>query len=255
MSILTLIIDDEFLARERLKKLLEPFPEIVLVGECKNGEDAFEMIHLKNPDLIFLDIQMPGISGIDLIGKLNQHRVKVPMTVFTTAHNAFAIQAFERNAIDYLLKPFEPERFQHTIGRVKSQMELKQSHELSQQMQRLLQSFTTVKNEFRQSFEIREKGIETKIRVEEVLYLTSESNYLKLVTFQKNWMVRGTLQQISEELNPRDFLRIHRSTIIHLRYLEGYRYLNNHEFLFKMKNGDELTSGRSFYHSIQKQFG
>ena len=255
MSILTLIIDDEFLARERLKKLLEPFPEILIAGECKNGEDGFEMIRLKNPDLIFLDIQMPGISGIDLIGKLDQHKVNVPLTVFTTAHNAFAIQAFERSAIDYLLKPFEMERLQQTIARVKSQMELKQSHELSQQMQRLLQSFTPTTGAFRQSFEIREKGIETNVQVDEILYFTSDSNYLKLVTFKRNWLYRGTMQQISEEMNPRDFLRIHRSTIIHLRYLEGYRYLTNHEFLFKMKNGDELTSGRSFYDSIQKQFG
>jgi len=254
MSIKTLIVEDEFLARERLKNLLTPYAGMVLVGECKNGEEAVDMIQRKVPDLVFLDVQMPGMTGLDVIDQLKRIGVAMPLVVFTTAYDQYAIKAFESHAIDYLLKPFEKDRFQVTIDRIERQFQLQESEELNRRMQRLIQHYSPSSAAFRSHFILNERGVERTVPVQEVQYLESDGNYLKLVTAERNWLFRGSLHQMEEELNPKDFLRIHRSVMIQRVYVDSYRYHGNNEFRFRMKNGVLFLSGRTYRKSIQEYY-
>jgi len=254
MPIKTLIVDDEFLARERLKKLLNSFVGILVIGECKNGEEAVSMIQHKAPDLVFLDVEMPGRTGLEVIQQLRVIGVALPLIVFTTAYDQYAVKAFESHAIDYLLKPFEKDRFQITVDRIEQQFQLQQAQELNQRMQRLIQHFSPVSATFRTAFTVSERGIERTLPVQEVYYLESDGNYLKLVTLERHWLYRGSLSQMEQELNPRDFLRIHRSTVIQVSCMDSYRYLGNNEYRFRMKNGATVLSGRTYKQSIQEYF-
>ncbi len=254
MPIRTLIVDDEFLARERLKKLLEPYPEIRLLGECRNGEEAIETVTNKEPDLLFLDVQMTGLNGIEVVGKLQNMSIDLPLIVFTTAYDQYALKAFEANAIDYLLKPFEKERFGQAIEKIKQQYDLRQSFDLNKKMMNLMKAFSPAASAFRLAFTIKEKGKEHIVPVEDIFCMVAEGNYLQLHTPQRDWLYRATMNQITEELDTSDFLRIHRSIILNLRYLQGYQYLGNNEYRFRMKNGKELVSSRSYKAAIMEYF-
>ncbi len=254
MLIRTLIVDDEYLARERLKKLLEDYPEMRIVAESRNGEEALIDILNKSPHLIFLDVQMPRLNGIEVIQKLQKEGVSLPLIVFTTAYDEYALKAFDTNAIDYLLKPFEKERFKQTIEKIKEQRQLRQSHDLNNKMMKLMKSFNAASSEFRLQFIIKEKGRDFYINIEDILYLKADGNYLQLVTSGKTWLYRATMHQIENELDTRDFLRIHRSILINLQHLSGYQYLNNNEYKFKLTNGEMLLSSRSYKQAIIEHF-
>lgn len=254
MLIRTLIVDDEFLARERLKKLLAIYPEIRVISEARNGEEAINEIKNKQFQLVFLDVQMPGINGIEVIQHLQNGSIKMPLTVFTTAHDEYALKAFDTNAIDYLLKPFEKDRFKKAIEKVKQQLQLKQSLDLNHKMMSLMQNFNASASDYRLQFVIKEKGKEWKVNTDQIMYLQADGNYLQLVTQTKRWLYRGTMNQIESELDARDFLRIHRSILLNLQYLKGYQYLNNNEYRFKLANGEELISSRSYKQAISEHF-
>ncbi|UCD61290.1 MAG: response regulator transcription factor [Flavobacteriaceae bacterium] len=249
MKLRGIIIDDEFLARQRLHKLLETVPEVTIVADCKNGTEAVEKIRLKEPDFVFLDIQMPDMDGFQVLERLEQ----IPYVIFTTAYDSFALKAFEINAVDYLLKPFDEERLHKSIKRMISLKKTDSAIALEAKIGRLLNEYRKEKHtSFRNSFEIKKNGRLIQISVDSISYLKSEGNYLDLISDNGNYLFRATMNSLEDELSPRQFLRIHRSYIVNKLYVDKCIYQGNSEYKIRLKTGKTLVSGRSYKQQIQE---
>ena len=249
-----LIIDDEFLARRRVEKLLSYFPYVKLIGEAKNGSDAVALIKVKAPDLIFLDVEMPDFGGFDVINKLDQQTPR-PYIIFTTAYDHYAVKAFEVHAIDYLLKPLEIERFEAAIERARQQITLKKSEETNAKILQMLSQMDTSYDQYKDFFEIKEKGRLIKVQVENIYLIVANGNYLELITADKKYLYRSTMHAITEELNPNEFLRVHRSYLLNTRYIQSCKYLNNNEYRFLLKNKKEILSSRGYKDQVVDYLG
>ncbi|MBX2876821.1 MAG: LytTR family DNA-binding domain-containing protein [Saprospiraceae bacterium] len=250
MQIRAIIVDDEWLARKRLEILLESYQEIRIVGYGRNGKEALELIQLKEPELVFLDIQMPDMDGFGLLQQLAVDRM--PAIIFTTAFDQYAIKAFEIEAVDYLLKPFDEDRLQAALDRVLKRLEFNKMSQFQTQLLQLVETHQQQLNqEERLYFEIKQSGKIIRVPVEDIYFVKSEGNYVALHTQKKKYLYRLTMNAIAQELNPALFLRIHRSYLINTRYIAKQRYLQNNEFEFQLKNGQQLLSSKSYKEKIQ----
>ncbi|WP_299224902.1 LytTR family DNA-binding domain-containing protein [uncultured Psychroserpens sp.] len=246
MKLRCLIIDDEFLARQRLLNLLKSFENIWVIGECKNGEEAIEKINIKEPDLIFLDIQMPDIDGFTLYSKLQ----KKPYVIFTTAYDTYAINAFKINAVDYLLKPFDEERLSIAIDRILRIQRTNRASQLEEKIKQLIKNTTQVSSSFITQITLSQRGRNILIPVDDIIYFKSDGNYIKLITNEKSHLYRMTLNNLQTKLDPNQFLRIHRAIILNKFHIRRCIYTNNNVYRFELKNGIEILSSRSFSSQI-----
>lgn len=226
----TLIIDDERLAREEVRRSLENYPEFTIVGEANNVELAKVFIEKEQPDLIFLDIHMPGKSGFDLLEELGT----VPEVVFTTAYNQYAVQAFEVNALDYLVKPLREERFAKTIEKVKLEFK-KQEEELKTPLVSHQKIF--IKDGEKVYF----------IALSEVSLIESMDNYARLYFGNEKPMIKRSLNQLEERLDPKIFFRANRSQIINTEYIQEIRPYFNNKLRIVLTTGEivDLSSRQS----------
>ena len=224
-----LIIDDERLARVELKRLLQPFKDINIVGEAINVEDALEKITQLNPDLIFLDIQMPGKSGFDLLEELDS----VPSVVFTTAYDEYALKAFEYNAMDYLLKPIEPKRLEETVKKIIEQGK-KETHEVTNSQTLKEKDQVFVKDGDRCWF----------VKLETVRLFESEGNYVRLYFDDNKPLILRTLNYLDERLDSKSFFRANRKHIINLKWVENIETWLNGGLLVKLKGGHKIEISR-----------
>ncbi|MTI39854.1 LytR/AlgR family response regulator transcription factor [Fulvivirga lutimaris] len=242
------IIDDEFLARQRVLKLLEDYMEIKCIGEAKNGLLGLELIKEAEPDLVFLDVQMSDIDGFELLARL---KLKVkPYIVFTTAYDSYAIKAFNVHALDYLLKPFDGDRFAESMNKVIEYFNIKKSSDFGDKLMGLIKDFDRQDDNYITKFEIKDRGYETIIDIDDILYIEANGNYLNLTTKDKVHLYRATMNTINADLNPDYFLRVHRSFILKKSNISKCVYLNNNEYEFYIKNGDKVRSGRSYKEDI-----
>jgi len=248
-QIRTLVVDDEPLARQRVISLLKTHNEITLIGECRNGEEAVEAINSKQPDLIFLDIEMPGLDGFGVVSNIDL-KYK-PFIIFATAYNQYALKAFDIHAIDYLLKPFDDDRFDESLEIAKKQIQLKQSSTFNDRLVKLMNEFNTQPDQFKRQFKIKLRGREKFINTEDLHYIEAEGNYLMLHHDTGRDLFRSTMSSIEKELNPNRFLRIHRSYFVNTIYVKSIRYISNNEYKVYLKNGVEIVSGRSYKDSIK----
>ncbi|WP_420388301.1 LytR/AlgR family response regulator transcription factor [Roseivirga sp.] len=249
----SIIIDDEFLARKRIHKLLEDHPDISVIGEAKNGTEAVALIQLKEPDLIFLDIQMPDFDGFSVVRKLAKG--KVPYVVFTTAFNKYAIEAFNIHAMDYLLKPIDKDRFNESIKKVLQRFEAHKSAELNKKLMKMVKDFQVPSDDdFLSRIIINERGWEYEVDLDEVTFIEANGNYVNLNTLDKTYLYRITMSHLVSQLNPEEFIRVHRSFILNKRYIGKCHYVSNNEYRFVMKNGHEIISGRSYKEDIVATF-
>ncbi|HPF68024.1 MAG TPA: LytTR family DNA-binding domain-containing protein [Flavobacteriales bacterium] len=246
----TIIVDDEPAARDRVARLLQRDDEIELVAQCRNGQEAVEAVKKHRPDLLFLDVQMPGKNGFEVVADLDPNRL--PFIVFVTAHDQYALQAFDVNAVDYLLKPYDDERFHNSLDKAKRFMDLRMSSKLTGRLMDLVREHMQANSEFTEVFQIRERGREHKVAVDDILYLRAEGNYLCLKMKDRQFLYRMTMNAVESELDPERFLRIHRSYIVNLAHVRGTRYSGNNEFIFTMDNGERIVSGRSYKEPIAK---
>ncbi len=244
------VIDDEYLARQRVIKLLSGYNDIKLIGEARNGKTGIAIIDDLAPDLVFLDIQMPDMDGFEVIQKIRSPRK--PYIIFTTAFDSYAIKAFNIHALDYLLKPYDTERFAESIKKVVEHFQLKRTSDVGVKLMGLINEYRKEEEGYLSTFKIREKGREINVECETILYLGANGNYLNLKTVNKVLLYRTTMNKIENQLNPERFLRIHRSLIVNKMSIQKCRYLNNNEYEFLMKNGDLLRSGRSYKDGIVK---
>jgi two-component system LytT family response regulator len=244
----TLIIDDEPPARQRLKELLAPYSEtFILIGEAENGRKGLELINKLNPDLIFLDIQMPGMTGFELIKQL----VNIPIIVFCTAYDQYSLDAFETNSIDYLLKPVKPERFAKTVEKLKRFTKNINPDELLH----LIEQFNNQsKQQEMSSITIKKGNRLMLIKLDDISYFQADERYVKIKTVQgEESITEKSLKELEDKL-PDSFMRIHRSTIINKNTIgEIQSYFNSkYVFILNDKNKSKLFSGRSFQTQIKK---
>jgi len=247
-KIRTIIVDDEPLARVRIRKLLEQVSYVSIIGEGKNGREAKRLIADYAPDLVFLDIQMPDFNGFEVLHK--SETATLPFIIFVTAYDKYALKAFDVHAVDYLLKPFDDERFMQALEQARKQIQLEDNALLHHKLVQLLQTYQHQQSEILTAFEIKEKGKTIWVNIEEVYWLEAEGNYLKIHLAQQAYPIRQTLQQIENQLNTKQFLRIHRSFIINCNYIQKIRYKGNNQYQFVLKNDASLLSSRSYKAAI-----
>lgn len=241
----TLIIDDEQLARQRLKRLLKPYDELDIIGEAVNGADGLEQIQSLQPDLVFLDIEMPVLNGFEMLAKLD----KQPKVVFTTAYDQYAIKAFEEDSIDYLLKPVEAERLEKTIKKLQ-QVQPASPLPLEALMKQLL-----VKKDIK-TLTVKIGDRILLIKLDDILFIDAEDKYVFLNTADgKKHLTDFTISALEDKL-PEQFLRIHRGTIINTDHIKEIRKGFNGALVFYLNHTDaKLTSSRSNGDMLRERFG
>ncbi len=250
----TLLIDDEVQARKGLRTLLARDPEIDIIGECSNGQQAIAEVQRLTPDLLFLDVQMPHGNGFEVIAGLAPDHL--PTIIFVTAFDQYALQAFEVSALDYLLKPFSDERFYQAVARAKEQHQQKQAASFGTQLQTLVAQYRAAHEEKRpaaqaaaaspvQRFFIKTEGEIRFVSVDEVDWLEADGYCTKLHTGNKVHLLRGHLGSLESRLDPNRFLRIHRSTIVNLSRVQALKDWFHGDCLVVLRDGTELRVSRT----------
>ena len=246
----TLLVDDEPLARRRLTQLLAQAPDFVVAGECSNGAEAVAALSGEAAvDLVFLDVQMPDLSGLQVLHQLRGR--PLPLIVFVTAYDQYALPAFEAHAVDYLLKPLDPERFARCLAHVRQRVEQQQAGQLRQQLAALLQTLPAPA-EFATQLLIKQPGRLYFVPTAQVQYLEATGNYVTVHAQGQAHVLRATLSQLARQLNPSQFLRIHRSLIVHTPHVKELRPWAHGEYLLTLHDGTHLTSSRSYSDTIQR---
>jgi two-component system, LytTR family, response regulator len=240
----TLIVDDEVLARKKLCVLLERDADFRIVGECATASDAIRALRELRPALMFLDIQMPDEDGFSVINAIGPDAR--PKIIFTTAYDNYAIQAFDAEAVDYLLKPFDEERFARAAKRAKSEI----FAELAQRSERDGADIQPGSNHVLERFVVKSEGRILFFTTDEIDWIEAASNYVKLYSNGKGHLVRHTMHEIERKLDPRQFLRIYRSIIVNVRKIRGVQPCNSGEFIVTLINGKELPSSRGYRENL-----
>ncbi|WP_018612033.1 LytR/AlgR family response regulator transcription factor [Segetibacter koreensis] len=235
MSVRTIIIDDERLARNELKKLLQEFNEIEVIDEAANVQEGIEKIEKHNPDLIFLDIQMPGKTGFDLLEELD----RAPKVIFTTAYDEFALKAFEVNALDYLLKPIEPRRLADAIQKVQQD----QSHEPSSGSLNGTVTRSSLLNDDDQVF-VKDGERCWFVKLNEIRLFESVGNYAKVFFGPNKPLILKSLNSLEERLDDKVFFRANRKHIINMRWIEKIEPYFNGGLLLELKGGEKIEVSR-----------
>ena len=238
----TLIVDDEPLAREGLRNLLADASEVTVVGECGDGATALEVIRRDRPDLVLLDVQMPELSGFEVLQQLGPD---LPVIIFVTAHDAFALQAFEAHAVDYLLKPVAPARFRQALERARAQVAYDRTSEVSERVTALLETLAS-ENRFPVRLPVKARGSVTFVRVAEIDWIGAAGNYVKLHVGRDRHLIRETLSNLERRLDPRVFVRIHRSTIVNVDRIQEVQPWVKGDHVVVLRDGQKLTLSRTY---------
>ena len=234
------IVDDEPLPRERIATLLENHPEVEVVAECGDGAEAVRVMSEIRPDLLFLDIQMPELDGFEVLAALEGDRL--PAVIFVTAFDEYAVRAFEVSAIDYLLKPIDPARFEQALGRALQRMTA--SPDASGELQSFLSRWRAQRG-FATRFVVRSGGKVTFVRPQDVDWIDAAGNYVRLHSEGRQHLVRETMKSIESRLDPEVFVRVHRSAIVNIDRVASLEPYFHGEYVVIMRDGAKLTSSRS----------
>lgn len=248
MSFNCIIVDDEKLARDLLTEFLEPHRDVEIVAECSNGRDAVEKINELKPELIFLDVQMPGMDGFEVLQAL---RYK-PFVIFTTAYDQYAIKAFDSNAIDYLLKPLDQERFDIAVQRASEQIKTEDVN-VEELISTLKGSFTQQAGDFSSHLFVQKSEKLLNLEVDKIMHLEASGDYTVLTTKTDQFLSSTGIGKLEPKLNPGVFIRVHRSTIINLNYLKEIEKHFNGGLIVKMENGKMFTVSRSYSKKIRQK--
>jgi len=249
----TVIADDERLARKKLRLLLDSEPEVKVVAECTDGRQAVTAIRTHRPDLLLLDIQMPDLDGFQVLAELSP--AEMPVVIFTSAYDQYAIRAFQAHALDYLLKPFDQDRLHQALGRVRQELQKSQDREITH---RILQLLSQVRSQNASAPEsddrliIKAKGRVVFLNLEEIDWVEAAANYVRLNVGKESYLFRETITGISERLNPNHFIRIHRSAIVNARKIKELIPVNSGEYIVVLKSGKELSCSRGYRSALQR---
>jgi two-component system LytT family response regulator len=251
MKIKALIADDEPLARERLSFLLSGQEEVEVAGECRNGKEVIAALKKSRFDVLFLDIQMPGRSGFEVIEQIGP--AQMPVTVFVTAHNEYAVQAFEVHALDYLTKPVEPERLQATLVRVRERIASHAALITHEQMKSVLSSLENggvPRQDFPRRLLVHNGAKDSFVNVNEIDWIEAADYYACLHVGAKSFMLRETIKELSNTLDSAKFVRIHRSIIVNVEQVSEIFREGQSEGSVVLKNGQRLRMSKAGWQSL-----
>lgn len=247
-----LVVDDEPLARDMIREMLEADSEVEIVAECANGREAVEAIKSLTPDVLFLDIQMPELGGFEVLESLEAGAT--PYIIFVTAYDQYAVRAFEVHALDYLLKPFDRERFDAAWQRVKSQVTEDLSRERDRDILALLEELKSGPRHL-ERLVIKTGGRVFFLNVQDIYCIEAEGNYVRVYDNQKAYLLRETISNLEEQLDPRQFRRIHRSAIVKIDRIKEMQPWFHGEYRVIMENGKQLTLTRNYRSNFQGAIG
>lgn len=248
-----LVADDELPARQRLMDLLRRDEQIVAVSEAGDGQTAVEVIQRENPDLVFLDVQMPELDGLGVIDAIGA--VQMPLTVFVTAFDQHAIRAFEANALDYLLKPFSDERFEATMVRAKSRLDERSMRDFGQRVMKMVSSAPPTPERRLDRLVVKAGGTTRFIRVVDIDWIEAAGVYVTLHVGGKELLYRAALNDLAEKLDPRRFVRVHRSALINIESILQLEPISHGEFEAVLKNGSRTRVSRTYRSQLEKRLG
>lgn len=243
-KIKTIIIDDEPLAREKIRHSLQEETDIEIISECNNGKSAISEIKNKNPDLVFLDIQMPECDGFEVIRRVGPGNM--PTVIFVTAYDQYALKAFETHALDYLLKPFDIKRFKSSLKRAKTQILNNRTHEFGKKLLSLVGEGSAVEKKYMERVVIKSVGNFVFLNVDEIDWIEASGNYIYLHTKANRHLLRETMNGIEVKLDPEIFIRVHRSYIIKIDRIKEFQSMFNGTFSIKLKDGTAVISSRGY---------
>jgi two-component system LytT family response regulator len=243
MTIQVALADDEVLARQKLRIFLRDEPDCEVVGECGTAAETIELVRAARPDVVFLDIHLPDMDGFDVVDALSSHtELIMPRIVFTTAYDQYALRAFEVHAVDYLLKPFTPERLRSALERIRQHANGGppngvEDGESSRYATRIV---------------FKSKGRILFLPVSEIRWIAAEENYVRISTADETHLLRETMAHLEERLDPRAFLRVHRSSIVNLQFVKEVRMDAEGEAAVMLINGQKVSMSRSYRSRIQR---
>ncbi len=248
-KIRALIVDDEPIARRGIRRQLESESDVEIIGECTNGREAVAAIRRQAPDLVFLDVQMPLLSGFGVVEAVGVENL--PAVVFVTAHDEHAIRAFEIDALDYVLKPIDAERFQKTLTRVRKQLDSAKDTQLQERLSVLLLRLDETKKReqpfrFVERVAIKKSGRVFFLNVEDIEWISAQGNYVQINAKGQAHLLRETMDGIAQKLDPAQFVRLRRSTIARIERIRELQPLFNGEYALILKDGTQLTSSRRY---------
>jgi two-component system, LytTR family, response regulator len=252
VRIRTLIVDDEPLARLRVRELLANEADVEIVGEAPDGPTAVSLVRELRPDLLFLDIQMPELDGFDVLEQIGPR--PIPAVVFVTAYDRFAVRAFEAHALDYLLKPFDDERFAGALQRVREQLRQHDAGDLERRVRELLSDVRGGASHL-ERLAVQSGARSILIPIDEIDWLEAEGKYVRVHAREHAYLIRDTLRRLESALDPARFLRIHRSIIVNVGRIREVEAYSRGEYILFLRNGTELKSGRAYRSVIQRLLG
>lgn len=252
MKIKVLIVDDERPSRLMIRRLLEGRANVEIVGECENGLEAIAAIESKELNLIFLDVQMPEIDGFAVIEKLSGK--PLPHIVFVTAYDQYAVRAFEVNALDYLLKPFDRERFEQALQRAVAEIENRKQDDLSERLLSLLNRRDGASN-YLERLIIKANGRVFFLKTNEICWIEAQGNYVLLHSEREKHFFRETISNLELSLDQRRFCRIGRGAIVNLEYVRELQTWSHGDYKVVLKNGEQLKLSHRFRQNFAKHFG
>jgi two-component system LytT family response regulator len=248
VTLRTLVVDDERLARERVTTLVRDRAELTLIGEAQDGRTALDLIVEHRPDLVFLDVQMPELDGFQIIGALDGDGASLPAVVFVTAYDAYALRAFEVAAMDYLLKPVTAERFAAAVSRVLARTAQRSSgvslHAFAEQAAAARAARPT-------RFVARRGAKHYFVRVVDVDWIEADGNYIRVQTGDSVHLIRDTMHGVEAKLDPEEFVRIHRSAIVAIDRIQSIEARESGEYLVTLRGGAKLVSSRGYSERVR----
>ncbi|NLG60666.1 MAG: response regulator transcription factor [Candidatus Cloacimonetes bacterium] len=247
-KIRTVLVEDEPLARERLRALLEEQPDIEVVAEAADGNSAVQVIHESRPELLFLDVNIPERDGFGVLESLGGDTP--PVVIFVTAYDQFAVQAFEAHALDYILKPFDEDRFGTALRRARESVRRHRTGELDERLQSLLANVGGGKRADR--IAVKEGGRIVFLRTSEIDWIGAEGNYARLHVGKRSHLMRETMTSLENRLDSSRFLRIHRSTIVNVEAIAELEPLFQGDYVVILRDGTRLTSSRGYRSNLQE---
>ena len=259
MSIHALIVDDEPLARTGVRQLLESVEDVHIIGEAGDGPEAVRQIQEEDPDLVFLDVQMPEMSGLEVVREVGVD--KMPMTIFVTAYDEYALDAFDAHALDYLLKPIDEERFAEALDRARTQLQRAEAEDLSDRLRAVLDRYAADEEDDRapdeplERFTVRSRKRIYFVDADDVQWIESEGDYVALCDGEEKHLIRATMKELTERLDPERFLRVHRSYIVNTNYVTELRPLDHGTYRLIMACGTPLKTSRGYRENVEALIG
>jgi len=254
MSIRALIVDDEPLARTGVAQLVEPIDEVTVVGEAADGTEAVRQIDEKEPALVFLDVQMPEMSGLEVVQAVGVEAM--PVTIFVTAYDEYAVDAFDAHALDYLLKPIDETRFAEALDRARTRLQETEADELSRRLQGLLRRYEGEEEHDDGADPVERFTVRSRDRIyfvdpDDVQWIESEGDYAALHDGEDVHLVRKTMKELEARLSRDRFLRVHRSYIVNVEYVEELRPLDHGTYRLRMTAGTPLKTSRGYRENVE----